>query len=143
MHILFKNIHHYTAMATLVFILLLTIVAFIYFLQTRTISGQVRRISFITLIFTHIQVILGIIVLISSPVLEHTGMKDIMGTATIRRSYVEHPFSMIIAAVLLTVANSSIKKSTNISIKVLALAAISLALVIGMIPRAFWSSLFI
>jgi hypothetical protein len=141
MYTILKDIHHYVALITLMFILLLTVVAFIYYLQERSITGQVKKISLFTLAFTHVQVILGIILLLNSPIFHNTNMKDIMGTASIRRNYVEHPFSMIIVAILVTVVNYHIKKSPRITAWMLALPAISLALVIGMIPRVFWSTL--
>ena len=141
MYILFKNIHHYVGMITLVFILLLTVVSFIYYLQERTMTGQVKKISLITLIFTHTQIIIGLVLFFSSPIFQSSSIKDIMGIGSIRRNYVEHPFSMIIAGILITIINARIKKLPKISVWTLLMSAISLALVIGMIPKAFWNSL--
>jgi hypothetical protein len=128
-------------MITLVFILLFTVVAFIYYVQERTITAQVKKISLITLAFTHTQVVAGIILFFSSPIFHNTDMKDLMKIAPIRRNYIEHPFSMIIVATLLTLINYRIKKSSRITVWNLALAAISLAFAIGMVPRVFWSTL--
>ncbi|MDR2122396.1 MAG: hypothetical protein LBP34_04640 [Flavobacteriaceae bacterium] len=141
MYTIFKNIHHYTAMAVLVFILLFTVVSFIYYIQRRPVSAQIRKISVITIIFTHTQLLLGIVLFLSSPVLHNVGMKDIMTIGTLRRNYVEHPFTMVIVAGLLTFANYHLKKLPRITIWILAVSAISLALVIGMIPKAFWGSI--
>lgn len=141
MYSIFKNIHHYVGMATLVFILLLTVVAFIYYLQQRNTSAQIKKISILTLIFTHTQVLLGIILYFNSPVFQNTTIKDMMGIAPLRQTYIEHPFSMIIAAVLITIVNRKIKKFPNVSFSTTLMAAISLALVIGMIPKVFWHTL--
>lgn len=141
MYILFKNIHHYVGMITLVFVLLLTVVSFIYYLQERPVSGQVKRISLITLIFTHTQILLGILLFFSSPIFQNASMKDIMGIAAIRRNYIEHPFSMVLVGVLITIVNAKIKKAPKISVWTILMSVVSLALVLGMIPRAFWNSL--
>jgi hypothetical protein len=140
MYILFKNIHHYIGMITLVFVLLLTVISFIYYLQERPINGHVKKISLLTLIFTHTQIVLGIILFFSSPIFQNISMKDIMGIAAVRRNYIEHPFSMVMVGALITVINAKIKKVPKITVWMLLTSAISLALVLGMIPRAFWNS---
>ncbi|MCO6564555.1 MAG: hypothetical protein J6581_03825 [Apibacter sp.] len=140
MYILFKNIHHYVGMITLVFVLLLTVVSFIYYLQERPISGQVKKISLLTLIFTHSQIVLGIILFFSSPIFQNTSIKDIMEMAAIRRNYIEHPFSMVMVGALITIINAKIKKVPKITVWMLLMSAVSLALVLGMIPRSFWAS---
>ena len=140
MYILFKNIHHYVGMITLVFVLLLTVVSFIYYLKERPISGQVKKISLLTLIFTHSQIVLGIILFFSSPIFQNTSIKDIMEMAAIRRNYIEHPFSMVMVGALITIINAKIKKVPKITVWMLLMSAVSLALVLGMIPRSFWAS---
>lgn len=140
MYLILKNIHHYVGMATLVFILLLTVVTFIYYLQERSTSKQIKKISLFSLIITHTQIVLGVILYFSSPIFQNISMKDMMGIPQLRQTYVEHPVSMIIAAILLTIVNIKIKKSSKITFSTTLMAAISLALVIGMIPKAFWNS---
>lgn len=140
MYLILKNIHHYVGMATLVFILLLTVVTFIYYLQERSTSKQIKKISLFSLIITHTQIVLGVILYFSSTIVQSTSMKDMMGIPQLRQTYVEHPVSMIIAAILLTIVNIKIKKSSKITFSTTLMAAISLALVIGMIPKAFWNS---
>lgn len=140
MYILFKNIHHYVGMITLVFVLLLTVVSFIYYLQERPISGQAKKISLLVLIFTHTQIVLGIILFFSSPIFQSTSMKDFMGIAAVRRNYIEHPFSMVMVGALITIINAKIKKVPKITVWMLLMSAVSLALVLGMIPRSFWAS---
>ncbi|WP_128331846.1 hypothetical protein [Apibacter sp. HY039] len=141
MYLILKNIHHYTGMAVLIFVLLLTVVSFIYFLQKRTLSVQVRKISLITLILTHIQVLIGIALLITYFSMSQISFKEIMPNAVMRRNYVEHPTSMVIVAILITIFNSKLKKVQNIKVWMLIVMALSLALVISMIPRVFWSTL--
>lgn len=141
MYTIIKDIHHYVGMATLVFIFLLTVVCFIYYLQSRTLSTQVRKISLVTLIITHVQVLVGIVLLITY--FSTTEVPFDMKNAILRRNYMEHPLTMVIVAILVTIVNSKMKKATHIKFWMMLVLAISLALVIGMIPRAFWSTLFI
>lgn len=141
MYPIIKDIHHYVGMATLVFIFLLTVIAFIYYIQGRVISGQVRKVSTLALILTHIQVLIGIVLLITY--FSTSQVSFDMKNAFLRRNYMEHPLTMIIVAILITIVNTKIKKVTDMKFWMVLVLAISLALVIGMIPRAFWNTLFI
>ena len=56
------------------------------------------------------------------------GMGGLMKNADLRFSYIEHPFSMLVAAVLMTIVNKKVKTSERISVGVVILALVALAM---------------
>ena len=96
------------------------------------INKLLRKSSMFTMIFFHIQFLVGAIMLIgTSPFLEiikTQGMGTLMKNADLRFTYIEHPFSMLLAAILMTVANKKIKTAERMSVGILVLAVIALLL---------------
>ena len=70
-----------------------------------------NKISLYLLIFTHLQLIVGLILYFVSPLVKFSGetMSDKIG----RYWTVEHIFGMLIAVVLITIARISIKRMTS------------------------------
>jgi hypothetical protein len=48
-----------------------------------------------------------------------------MKNADLRFTYIEHPFSMLVAAVLLTIANKKIKQNETMNFAIVILSAIA------------------
>lgn len=96
-------------------------------------SGKVnkflKKTTLFTMIFFHVQFLIGIIMLFVSP-----GVKAAISAGTLmsdsysRFQYVEHPFSMLIAAVLMTIVNKKVKSSDRISVPVVVMGLIAVAL---------------
>ena len=61
-------------------------------------------------------VLLGIIMLITT-FSKGLNMGEVMKNAALRFQYVEHPFSMLIAAVLMTIVNKKVKSNDTISFR--------------------------
>lgn len=140
MYLFFKSFHHYWGMFTFTMVLVLTVVAFIYYLQSRRISAQVRTISFFAVLAIHIQLLAGIVLLLSHLAPFHD-MGTLMSNSPMRHKYVEHPFSMLIAVVLLTIVSAKYKKREQFSLWMLIVLLLSLCLIIYMIPPSFWQGL--
>ena len=64
------------------------------------------------------------------------GMGGLMKNADLRYSYIEHPFSMLIAAILMTIINKKVKTNEKLSMGVFALALVAIALFVYAIPFA-------
>lgn len=107
-------------------------------------SGKVnkflKKTTLFTMIFFHVQFLLGIIMLFVSP-----GVKAAMSAGTLmsdsysRFQYVEHPFSMLIAAVLMTIVNKKVKSNDTISLGVVIMGLIA----VGLFAFAFpWTRVF-
>ncbi len=72
-------------------------------------------------------------------VINQIGMGGLMKNADLRFSYIEHPFSMLIAAILMTVVNKKIKTSEKLSVPVISLALVAIALFVFAFP---WTKVF-
>lgn len=93
------------------------------------ISKLLRKSTLFTMIMFHIQLIVGILMLVFSPGLKgalETG--TLMSNAAARFSYVEHPVSMLIGVVLMTIINKYMKTHETISMKIVIMGVIAFAL---------------
>ena len=72
------------------------------------------------MIFFHTQFLVGLVMLFFASsfmsIVKANGMGFIMKSSELRFSYIEHPFSMLVAAVLLTIANKKIKQKIHLVI---------------------------
>lgn len=96
------------------------------------INKLLRKSTLFTMIFFHTQFLIGLVMLFSVSsfldIVKEKGMGFIMKSAELRFSYIEHPFSMLVAAVLLTIANKKIKQNESINFAIILLSVIALAL---------------
>lgn len=103
-------LHAHTYFSYLVVaIIVVALVKSIMGLSSKTFGKGDLKISLFALIFTHMQALFGI-VLFSQHM---SNMGSYMSDAALRLRYVEHPVMMIIVAVLVTIAQSKSKKSTD------------------------------
>lgn len=70
-----------------------------------------KRFSLLGLIFTHLQLILGLVLYVISPKVQFSG--DVMGNAITRFYTVEHISIMLIAIVLITIGYSKAKRANT------------------------------
>lgn len=104
----FLPAHHYFSylvVAIIVFALIKSVMG----LSRKTLEKSDLKISLFALIFTHIQALIGLIMFGSNM----SNMGGFMSNPVSRLRHVEHPMMMIIVAVLVTIANSKSKKSTD------------------------------
>lgn len=94
-------------------------------------SGKVnkflKKTTLFTMIFFHVQFLFGIIMLIMN-FTKGLDMGSVMKNADLRFQYVEHPFSMLIAAVLMTIINKKVKSNDTISLGIVFMGLIAVAL---------------
>jgi hypothetical protein len=98
----------------LLLILVVLVQNFLVWKSDREFNASLQRQNKITLILTHIQVTVGLIMLATAFT---TGMVPDMGTvmgdAALRFKYVEHPITMLLGAVLITVGNAKSKRAES------------------------------
>ncbi|MBL1221940.1 hypothetical protein JET18_13890 [Chryseobacterium sp. L7] len=105
-------------------------------------SGKVnkflKKITLFTMIFFHVQFLIGIIMLVIN-FTKGLDMGSVMKNADLRFQYVEHPFSMLIAAVLMTIINKKVKSNDTISLGIVIMGLIA----VGLFAFAFpWTKVF-
>lgn len=102
------------------------------------ISKLLRKSTLFTMISFHVQLLVGIpLLFIFSP-----GFKTALGNHTLmsdsynRVTFVEHPFAMIIAVVLLTIINKYMKTNEKLSLKIVFMGVLAVALFAFVFPWA-------
>ncbi len=104
------------------------------------VNGFLKKTTLFTMIFFHVQFLAGLALLIISP-----GVKSAMSSGTLmsdsysRFQYVEHPVSMLIAAILMTVVHKKVKTNPTLSLGVVIMGLIA----VGLFAFAFpWTRVF-
>lgn len=139
-----KELHSYLAYAVLTFLLLASLNAFVGLSKKRPFIPNDRKIALIALIFSHTQLLLGLIMLFTSPYLatvKQIGMGSAMKDSVLRLYVVEHPLVNIIALALITIGWSKHKKAQDDTAKFKKIAvfyAIGLVLLLSRIPYGAW-----
>lgn len=114
------------------FLILLLVTMFTY---SGNITKALRKVTLFTMIFFHVQFLIGITMLIIN-FTKGLDMGSIMKNADLRFTYVEHPFSMLIAAVLMTIVNKKLKTAEKLTIRLMSLGFVAIALFIFAFPWA-------
>jgi uncharacterized membrane protein len=118
-----------------VFLVLLLVTMFGF---SGNISKAFRKVTLFTMIFFHVQFLLGIIMLITN-ITKGLDMGAVMKNSDLRFTYVEHPFSMLIAAVIMTIINRKVKSNDKLTIPLLSLGLVAVALFVFAFP---WTRVF-
>jgi len=133
-----QQLHSWWAYLAIFILLVAVINAVAGYSSKRAFSDKDLRISLFALIFSHIQLLLGLAVYFVSPLgFEQLGE---MKNAAIRLTSLEHPLINIIAIVLITIGWSKHKKveGTQKFTKILVFYALGLILILSRIPWKTW-----
>ncbi|WP_294211626.1 hypothetical protein [uncultured Chryseobacterium sp.] len=102
------------------------------------VNGFLKKITLFTMIFFHIQFLIGLTMLIIN-FSKGMDMGSVMKDSYLRFQYVEHPFSMLIGAVLMTIINKKVKSNDTISLAIVIMGLIA----VGLFTFAFpWARVF-
>jgi heme A synthase len=139
-----QTVHSYWAYLVLLVLTLATFNAIIKTLGKKYFGPPDFRISLFTLIVSHLQLLIGLIIYFVSPyfsAFSEVGMKGVMEDSVLRLYLIEHPLTMIIAIVLITVGYSKHKKklASNKKFRTIAIFyALALLLILSRIPWNAW-----
>lgn len=138
-----KLIHSYWAYLVLFMLILATFNALIKFFSNKEFHAIDFRISLFTLIVTHIQLLIGLVLYFTSPYgfknIQNNGMSGL--DSFMRLLAVEHPFVGILAVAMITIGYSKHKKKLTSKPKFKMLAifyTLGLILVLSRIPWNNW-----
>lgn len=140
------DLHSYWAFAVLGLLLIAVINSLAGLSAKRVFTPRDRQIAMVALIFSHVQLVIGFILLFVNPKLEIAktlGMGGLMKDAYLRLIFVEHPLTNVIAIILITIGWSKHKKAADPAVKfknIGYLYAIALVLLLTRIPYAQWLS---
>jgi hypothetical protein len=115
-----KELHSYWAYLVLAILIVTVVNAIIGLTSKKEFTSKDLRLGLFSLIVSHIQLLIGLGWYFMSPIykaMKVTGVGVMMKNATSRLLAVEHPITMILAIVLITVGWSKHKKQTEGSAK--------------------------
>lgn len=141
-----KFLHSYWAYLVLTILVISTFNALIKFFGNKEFGAFDFRVSLFTLIVMHIQLLIGIVLYFVSDYFSQIGdmgMGEVMKNSTLRSNIIEHPLTMILAVILVTVGYSKHKKklTSRPKFKMLAIFyTLALILVLAKIPWNVWFS---
>ncbi|MFV0304932.1 MAG: hypothetical protein ACK5IC_05590 [Moheibacter sp.] len=107
-----------------------------YVLNKKAKDKTIAKISLITTLVFHVQMVIGVILYFVSPYAQWSS--ETMKDATNRLYAMEHPLMMFVAVILITITNSKIKKAEYLKMPVAILALLALAVVLSRIPWSAW-----
>lgn len=134
-----QHAHSFIAYAALILLIVASVNALIGMSSNKQFKGSDRKIALFALIFTHIQLLVGIILYFVSPLVQSfsVAMKD----STLRLYALEHPLINLIAVVLITIGFSKHKKAATDKGKFKSIAimyTIGTVLILSRIPWDTW-----
>jgi hypothetical protein len=138
----FANLHSFFAYVFIVTTLISIVYAVIGFFSKKAYTDTQFTLAKSAFIASHIQLLLGIcywVVLGGTSIFGRMG--EIMGNSDLRKMFIEHPFTNIIAIVILSIGYIKIKKSQDDSFRNktnLIFYAISFVLILSRIPFNKW-----
>ena len=144
MYSLLKNVHSYWAYLILLVLILGILNAITGKIKGRDFGSKDLRLSLFGLIFSHIQLLIGLILYFVSPWFDqwsNMGMSGVMKDAQTRLYLVEHPFTNILAIILITMGWSLHKRQSDPGKKFLRIAffyGVGLSLLLIRIPWNSW-----
>jgi len=139
-----KIMHSYWAYLVLLVLILAVLNALYKTFSGKEYEAKDFRISLFTLIISHIQLLMGVLLYFVSPRLDlfsELGMGGVMKDAISRLYLVEHPLINILAVVLITIGYSKHKKKLTSQPKLKMIAifyTIALVLFLSRIPWSAW-----
>lgn len=147
MYEIVQTLHSYWAYLVLIILTLAVVNAIFKTITGKAYAAKDFRISLFTLIVSHIQLLIGLVLYFVSPRLQlfsELGMGEIMKDAVNRLYLIEHPIINILAIALITIGYSKHKKklTSDKKLKIIAIFyTIALVLFLSRIPWNSWLNL--
>ena len=143
MYAILKTVHSYWAFFVLIILLLAVLNALRGKISGKEFGSNDLRISLFGLIFSHIQLLIGLILYFVSPWFDQWSSMGmvIMKNAESRLYLIEHPITNIVAIVLITMGWSMHKRQSESSKKFLRIAlffGLGLVFLLSRIPWDAW-----
>lgn len=138
------NIHSWWAYLLVLVLIIASVNALFSLFSKKEYGAMDFRISLFTLIVTHIQLLIGLVLYFVAPYFQafsEVGMGGVIKDSTLRLYLVEHPLMMLIAVILITMGYSKHKKklTSRPKFKILSIFyTLALLFVLSRIPWAAW-----
>lgn len=134
--------HLHSGFAYLVLAILVLVFGYVLvnFINKKSFTEKVRKSALVGLIAAHLQLLVGLVLYLISPVGISNFSGEAMGDSMSRLYMLEHPLMMIIGIILITVGYSRAKKGDNADRhkKILIYYGLGLLLILLRIPWSVW-----
>src|SRR5699024_11633985 len=114
MHTVVLHTHSFWAYIVLIVLIITLINSIVGLAGKKEFISKDFRLALFSLIVTHIQLLLGLILWFVSPMglksITNNGMREVVKNSVFRLNAVEHPLMIIIAVILITIVFSKHKK---------------------------------
>ena len=111
------HLHHWLPFVYLLLMLVVLVQNFLVWKSDNPFTDKLARQNKIAVLLTHLQITIGLIMLVGFNLDMFSDMGTLMDDAGLRFKYVEHPTTMILAAVLITIGNAKSKRAEAASAK--------------------------
>jgi hypothetical protein len=141
MYIGLRHLHSVLAYVLLAAIIFSILYVFVQFVKQGSFTEKVRKITLIGFIAAHLQLLVGLILYVISPVGLELFSAEAMGDSISRLYIIEHPLTMIIGIVLITVGYIKAKKPGDDARRfktIIIFYSIGLILILLRIPWHVW-----
>ena len=105
-----QHLHHWLPFIYLLLMLVVLVQNFLAWKSDNAFTNKLARQNKIALILTHLQVTIGLILLFGFKIDFSQDFSTLSEQEFWRETYVEHPVTMLIAAVLITIGNAKSKR---------------------------------
>ncbi|WP_055434683.1 hypothetical protein [Lacinutrix algicola] len=136
-----KMLHSYWAYLVFLMMIIATVNALVKHFGKKEYEPKDFRIALFTLIVSHIQLLIGIVLWFSQDYFGELSVGEVMGNSALRSNAIEHPLAMILAVAFITIGYSKHKKKLTSAGKLKPLAifyTLALILVLAKIPWSIW-----
>jgi len=137
----FQHLHSYMSYLVLAGLVISIIMALKNYLTRQPFTDKDRKMALLGLIPTHLQWIFGLILYFLSPLGLSSLSGEAMSNSTLRLYSIEHPFTMILAVVLITIGFAKAKRGSDPKKQFMFIWAfylLGLLLILIRIPWAAW-----
>jgi len=138
-----QHLHSYFAYLLLAVLVFSLVYAVIMFVRKRPFTEKVRKVALVGFIATHLQLLIGLVLYVVSPVGLSNFSSEAMGDSMSRLYILEHPLTMIIGSILNSIGyikankpGDDVRRYRNIIL----FYALGLALILLRIPWQVWPS---
>ncbi|WP_405330493.1 hypothetical protein [Leeuwenhoekiella sp. LLG6367-2.1] len=139
-------VHSYWAYLALIILTITTINVLVSYFSGKEFGARDFRLALFTLIVSHIQLLIGIVLYFVSPLgakaIASEGISAAMKDPNLRLYVVEHPLAMILTVIFITVGYSKHKKKLTSKPKFKLLAIFYTLALIVMLSRIPWANWF-
>lgn len=135
-----KHLHSTLAIILLVALVISIVITAVNYFQAKPYN---RKIALFGLMAGHIQLLVGLVLYFNSPLGLQSFSGENMSNSLARLYFLEHPLTMVLALILITVGYSKAKKAEDYAANrtVFFMYTIALILILTRIPWSTWSLL--